>query len=665
MGILANQIHKRGLMEDMLSARRANSTMQSDSGVSVTPNTAMTYSAVYACTQVLADGVGALPCKIYQRLSGGRREAIEHPLYPILHNSPNAEMTAVEFFSMLQGHLAGRGNGYAFKRYDGAGRIADLRPMNPARMLKVERRDGELLYTYQHASGGTDTYTRDDIFHVRGLMGDGLVGYSVIKLARNSIGLGLVTEKHGGKTFANGTRPATVLRHPNKLTETAEANIIESFERRHRGVDNSGLLAVLAEDMRIETIGFSAEDSQFLQTRQHQVTDIARWFKVQPHLIGDLSRSTNNNIEQQSLDFVIHTIRPWLVRWEQAINMAFFAGTDYYVEFLVDALLRADSQARAEYFSKMFSIGAYSINDIREKDNKNPIPGGDVHLVPLNMIPLTDAILPEPSNRSCGCGTEHRAIDSESRAGKTAAAKRGVKERNRIRKRYQPLFEDFAGRIAAREKADIMRKAEKILKQRSVGNMLEWLDTFYRDKLPGYIAKQAKPTYEAFVQDISESAAKQIGTDVSKLSKIKEQAAEYSAGLGLLYSERALARVGTVIKNAETDGADVLPELESEMENRIQTQPGKVYRWESVFIANAVSAAIWQSDGFRSERWVSSANCCPACAELDGVKTSIEGAYVKQGSGVDGGDDQGIVTVSRDIIHPPLHDACECGTAPE
>jgi HK97 family phage portal protein len=349
------------------------------SGISVGQETALTYSAFYAAVRVLAESVASLPLKVYQRLERGKEVARAHSLYPILHDAPNETMSAFMFFETLQGHVLTWGNAFAEIQFNGQGRVEALWPLRPDRM-RLEMLDrNQLRYIYTDGEGRESFFDPSAILHVRGLGFDGLSGYSPVRLARESIALGLATERHGATFFGNGSRPGGVLKHPGQLDEQSRRNLVNSWERAHGGVNRAHRVALLEDGISWQQIGIPNEDAQFLETRKFQVEDIARIFRIPPHLLGHLDKATFSNIEQQSLDFVMHSLRPWLIRWEQECNTKLLAGTDFFCEFSIDGLLRGDMMARAQYYSTLIAARVISPNEAREKENLNPVEGGDVY----------------------------------------------------------------------------------------------------------------------------------------------------------------------------------------------------------------------------------------------------------------------------------------------
>ncbi len=366
----------------------------SSSGKAVNEKTALQTTAVYACVRILAETIASLPLHTYRYSTGGKEKAQDHPLYYLLHSEPNPEMTSFVFRETLMGHLLLWGNAYAQIIRDGRGRVLGLYPLLPSKML-VNRTDQGILY-YQYEKDGQTYFLPDtDVIHIPGLGFDGLVGYSPIAMAKNAIGMAIATEEYGAKFFANGASPGGVLEHPGVVKDPGK--IRESWNAVYQGSGNAHRVAVLEEGMKFQPIGIPPEQAQFLETRKYQLNEIARIFRIPPHMIGDLEKSSFSNIEQQSLEFVMYTLDPWVIRWEQAISRVLFSDSEkrqYFVKFNVDGLLRGDYQSRMNGYAVGRQNGWLSANDIRELENLNRISpelGGDLYLINGNMTKLADA----------------------------------------------------------------------------------------------------------------------------------------------------------------------------------------------------------------------------------------------------------------------------------
>ena len=374
------------------------------SGKPVNERTAMQTTAVYACVRILAEAVASLPLHVYEyQDDGGKKLVHEHPLYYLLHDEPNPEMTSFVFRETLMSHLLIWGNAYAQIIRDGAGRVLGLYPLLPDKM-EVQRDDrGNIYYVYSRNSDenpmfkeyGNIKLKAEDVLHIPGLGFDGLIGYSPIAMAKNAVGMTLACEEYGASFFANGANPGGVLEHPGVLKDPSKVR--ESWNSVYRGVNNAHKIAVLEEGMKYQQIGIPPEEAQFLETRKFQINEIARLYRIPPHMVGDLDKSSCSNIEQQSLEFVKYTLDPWVIRWEQSLQRSLLLPGEkgkYFIKLNVDGLLRGDYQSRMNGYAVGRQNGWFSANDIREMENMNPIPdeeGGNLYLVNGAMTKLADA----------------------------------------------------------------------------------------------------------------------------------------------------------------------------------------------------------------------------------------------------------------------------------
>ena len=387
--------------KDSVSAAPAFFFGLSGSGKAVNAHTAIQLSTVYACVRVISETVASLPLGVYETTDEGSRKATEHPLYRLLHDEPNSEMTSFVLREVMLAHLLLWGNCFCQILRSGRNRVTGLYPLLPDHMDVDRDKNGALKYTYITSKGECVTLSAEDVLHIPGLGFDGIMGYSPIALERNAIGLGIASEEYGSKFFSNGARPSGILTHPNTVKNPAALR--ESWNSVYGGSGNANRVAILEEGMRFEPIAIPNNEAQFLETRKFQVDEICRIFRVPPHLVGDLEHATFSNIEHLSIDFAVHTIRPWLVRIEQAMNRALFSPWEkgrYYVQFNIDGLMRGDYKSRMEGYAIARQNGWMSANDIRALENQNPIPaeqGGDAYLVNGNMINILAAQSARPN----------------------------------------------------------------------------------------------------------------------------------------------------------------------------------------------------------------------------------------------------------------------------
>ena len=449
--------------------------LKSATGRNINADAALQASAVYACVRFLSETIASLPLHIYKKLEGGGKErATDHYLYDILHHDANPEMNSFEFRELIMVHLCLRGNAYIEMVRDNGGRVRELWPLNPDRVtVERDKITKQIAYTILLDNGRSVKIGSDRIFHIRGMSGDGLIGYSPVRYMREAIGLSLATEEYGARFFGNNANPGGVLEHPGKIGDEAQKRLKKSWNDIHEGLENAHKVAILEEGLKFHQIGIAPEDAQFLATRKFQLNEIARMFNVRPHMIGDLERSTNNNIEHQGIENVVYTIRPWAIRIEQAIKHRLLGKEDnqYFAEFLVDGLLRGDIASRYSAYATGRNGGWLSADDIRELENQNPLPNGEgkIYLTPLNMIPAGTPQPQEPMSQT--------PID--------------------INRAFNAMAQDAMQRIVRREKADVMRAIKRYLIKNDLSIFSDWLEDFYKEH-KDFISRNLLPVLKAF-----------------------------------------------------------------------------------------------------------------------------------------------------------------------
>ncbi len=483
-------VFKRSLTDvepNVLEALRGGRRTRTLTGVRVSETTAMNYSAVYACVRIISETIASLPLNVYKRLDIGKRKATEHPLYKVLHLKPNDDMTSFTWRELMATQLNLNGNSYNYKLRDEHGIIRGFMPLLANRMEVTIGDNDEVKYNYEFKDGIKRQVPKEDILHIPGLSFNGIVGRSPISMAKEAIGLGMALEEFGSRFFSNSTNIGGVAQHPGKLTKQGYENLRSSINEVYQGLGKSHSLLLLEEGMKYEKITIPPNDAQFIESRRFQLEEIARIFRIPKHLLQDLMNASFSNIEHQSIDFVVHTIRPWLVRIEQAINAddEIFSDKDYFCEFVVDGLLRGDTSARSEYYVKMIQNGVYSPNDVLEMENKNAYPGGDKHFIQLNMQTV------ESIGSVRAIKAEIKTVDTH--AGKTDKRNKSIKDM--VANSYRPLFLNAFIRIINREKTDIT----KILTKENYNGELEK----FMDKHNGFVGEQLKPCVFSFVEALT------------------------------------------------------------------------------------------------------------------------------------------------------------------
>lgn len=378
-------------------------------GITVTPDSALRSTAVMACVRVLSETLAALPLIVYRRQPRGKARATDFYLYGTLHDTPNPWMSSFTWRQVMTAHAALWGNAYCEIEVDNNGHVRNLWPLLPNQTEPFIMNDGSLAYRTYVPKSGMMVLPDYRVFHLKSVSMDGLRGISIIGQARRAVELSLATEEFGARFFGNGASPSVAIKYPGKLTDEGYKRMSESWTAAYSGLNNSHRAAILEEGTDIEKIGIPPEDSQFLETRKFQVREIARLFRVPPHLISDLEQATFSNIEQQSIEFVIYTMMPWFTNWEQEIDRSLLLESErqiYFAQFLIDGLLRGDIASRFAAYTAAINAGWMTRNEVRERENLNADNEElDKYLVPLNMgIIGTDAVVVENAPVGLGAG---------------------------------------------------------------------------------------------------------------------------------------------------------------------------------------------------------------------------------------------------------------------
>lgn len=439
------------------------------SGIKINSKTALTISAVWACVRIISETMGSLPIILYEQSKNGDRErALNHPLYQILKNSPNQWQTAMEFWEMMGGHLALRGNAFA-KIERGFGNITkSLTPLHPDRIIIQRLKSGALRYDYTAPDGMVTKIPQGQMFHLKGLSEDGIVGISPITANRDTLGLAKAAERYGAKFFGDHGHTGSVLEHPDKLSPEALDRLRTSVKKQN----DTGTL-ILEEGMKWQQLGIAPEEMQFLGTRNFQVVDIARIYRMPPHMIQELSKSSFNNIEQQGVEFVQYTMTPYFIRVQQRIEKdLLFNNPSFFVEYLVNALLKGAIKERFNAYAKAIQWGWMNRNEIRQLENLNQADGLDDYLYPSNLAIVGQPI---PTAEPGGFGASPFGI----------------------------LVKDAVMRIATAEQRAFARHHNK------TGS---WCTTYIK-KHRSYITRTLKPIYEAYEQIADDDIDHNVAAD--------------------------------------------------------------------------------------------------------------------------------------------------------
>ncbi|HUX02814.1 MAG TPA: phage portal protein [Phycisphaerae bacterium] len=520
------------------------------SGISVNEDSALKLSTVYACTYAIASDVAKLPLLVYRRLAtGGKERAESHPAYWRLHVQPNPQMTAISMRSAMTAHMLNWGNAYAWIEWSGSGNLLYLWPLRPDR-VKPFRREGRIWYEVKYFDDVEHTlvstiHDAEDILHVPGLGFDGLTGYSVIQYAKESIGTAKAAERFGARFFGNGARPGGVLEHPGALSDQARANLRISWDRLHQGPDNAQRMAILEEGMKYNPISVNPDDAQFIETRQFSVSEVCRWYRMPPRKVGDTTRAQGwSTLEASNTEYVQDTLLPWLIRWEQAINVRIFgerAQGRIFAEHLVEGLLRGDTTSRASFYASGITNGWLTRNEVRELENRNPLPGLDEPLTPVAAAKKDedkppDDDKPKPGDKPFPPDDE----DEDDRGAPHAPA-----DMRTVAAAWRPVWEDTARRMIRKECNAISRAFNR---NPQPSAFMDWARKWYADHEPAFRVAFA-PAVDGLGEAVMAAAgrgtdsvelAERMGTFTADLaarhcaSAVREIAGETAANIALL-----------------------------------------------------------------------------------------------------------------------------------
>jgi HK97 family phage portal protein len=379
---------------------------QTSSGQNVNGDSALTNSNVYTCASILGGDIGKLPINIYRSKKSGIEKDMAHPVAQILGIRPNPYMSAYTFKELLQVHLATYGNAYAYIEWDWDGRPKYLWPLNPALTdVRIDLENGQIWYFTTLLTGEMLTVPWHDMFHLKLLSRNGLKGLSPIAIIREEVGTQESIKQFIGSFYANGTATRGVLKTAAPLNPDAKNKARAEWQKLNSGLTNAHKIAILDAGLDYASIGMPLEDAQFIETMKMGILEIAKIYKIPAHKLNQLDRATFSNIEQQSLDYVKNTLQPIVTQWEQEINYKLFTSSEqkkYYSKFDLTSELRGDAESRSAFYKSMWEVGAYSINDIRALEDQDSIgTDGDKHYVPLNYVPVDEAV-PQKGGESSG-----------------------------------------------------------------------------------------------------------------------------------------------------------------------------------------------------------------------------------------------------------------------
>jgi HK97 family phage portal protein len=653
-----------------------------DAGVPVTQETALRLGAVWRAIRILSETMASLPLFVFERQEPrGRRRAVEHPVTNLIHSDPNPNMSAFFLREFMMASAVLHGNGYGAIRRDGRGEPREVWPLLPTKVEpKIDPR-GVLYYLITLTDGTREPWEQENILHIPGLGFDGIKGKSVISIARESFGLSLAAQKFGGKFFAKGGRLPGVIKLPAtvRLTDEQRKNMEASWNAMVGGSENWHKAPFLDRGMEWQSIGVNPEDAQFLETRKFQTTDVARWFGVPPHLLYDLERATFSNIEHQGLEFVTHTIRPWAVRWEMEYARKLLQPEErsrFFVEHVLDGLLRGDSASRATFYAQGRQWGYLSANDARELENLPDLgEKGDVYLVPINMVNAEELAgggpAPAPPANPPARETPPPGPADVRRA--AVYGVRGLRLRRRIKAAQRPVLEAMGRKLVKVEADEVRAAVKRHLRpapralpspaRRSLSEFKRWLEDFYREQ-EGRTTQRAEPVFRNYGELIAAAAAEEVGADPgdSLTPALEVFLRDYSQAFGVREAANSRQQILALLRDAEEEAsADA---VDGRMDEWEEKRPGKIADREGTQLMSAVSKAVFVAAGISTLVWASSPGACEFCQGLDGLIVDVTANFVNAGEPVNGDEGSEPMIPSREVGHPPLHSACNCDVIP-
>lgn len=660
MGGIISSIEKRARLESprvpISSASAADILglgQSSAAGVSVTHERALGITAFWAGVRMISQTVAGLPCKVYERVGEKkRRPSPEHPAYKLLFKRPNKFMSSFTFKEIRMAHLLTWGNSYAEIERDKAGRPIALWPLLPDR-TDVEIVNGEKIY-HTIINNERIRLSADRVLHVPGLGFDGLRGYNVVRIHRDSLGLTIAANEYGAQFFNNSARPSGYLEHPGNPEAPERAQIRDEWNQMHQGLTNAQRTAVLWGGMKWQQMSIPPEDAQYLETRQMQIEEVARILNINPILLQHHEKVTTwgTGVGQFLIAYSKFTITPWLDREEDILDWDMFTEEErgrFYTKYNVGGLLRGDMKEQAEILEIERRNGILSANDWLELKDENPLSGpeGDARFVPLNWIPLDQAVNeqgqdpPDPP-------------DEKSRPAKVRE-KRSLAMRRRLRDAHLRSFEDGARRYVKRDVDALSRALKKAFEGGSdpAKSLERWIEDFY----PGqqqYIYRTMLPLVSALASVIAANAAEEVAAEPEDVDKF---AADYTENLARREAGSSRGQLLALI--AEMPEEELQDAITTRTDEWNEKRPGKVAADEIVRVAAGAARWMWTMAGMTYLVWRAGPNACPICKEMDGRRIGIKDYFLMPGESV------GDLTAEVNVGGPPLHGGCECDIVPE
>jgi len=622
-------------------------------GVPVDEEESLKYTTLMACVGLISGDIAKMPLILFRRKKDGSKERVtDHPLYELLHNKPNEELNSFQWREASQGHLLLWGNTFHDIDRNERNHIVGLHPIYPGIVTVDRNRSGEIIYKWRDENNNEVVRLKKDIFHIPGFGFSGLVGKSMIQIAREAIGLGLSQEQYAARFIGSGTHPAGVLEMDGSLGEKGRKQFKESFQKQYAGLGKSHNVMVLEYGLKYKGLSMNMQDAQFLESRKFQMSEIAGFYRVPPHKVGIHGSNSNyNNLEQENQSYIDSNLSHWVSRWEHALNMQILTeqqrSSGLYFKFLMHALLRGDMTARGEYQQKLWQMGL-PFNRILEMEDMNPVPGGDVGFIPLNMIPADMAV--EAAEKQIEQPTQpppEQQPDEEQKAVRVGwkGENRGIMIRDRISRAYFPLIEQAAQTIVNKEAIAIRKK----IGQRE--DFTQWLGGFY-DSMPEYIRSKLGPVLTSFATTIIDASYDEIGGDVKDHQRFINN---YIDTYTVRHVQSSVGQLTSIDGDEEKEPTDLIVRVDEWTEKR----PGKIARNETVKLSSAMFQVVAFGAGLSTVWRIRGKETCPYCQEFNGRRIFTGQSFVGDGDNVKP-KGQEPMKIRGTKAHPPLHQGCDC-----
>lgn len=659
MGLLSTLERKQSVPDIYAGSRwwptRYLPLLSASSGEDVSHENAVSSTAVWAAVTIPAGVIGTLPLKTMRKVGEGREEATSHSTYDMLHMKTNRWMTAGTFRELMQGWAMMRGNAFARKIKSNGGEIRELHPLHPSRVTVKVNEQGK-LFEYDDPKKGPQEFGPDEVLHIMGFSSNGIVGEDPVHLMREAIGLALATEKHGARLFKAGGRGPGILHSENKIGVEKKREFSDEWDRKLS--ENPFGTPMLDHGTRWESMGFSAEEAQFLETRKFQIAEICRLFNIQPHILKDLERATFSNIEQQALEFEKQTIRPWIRRWEQMLSVSLLSDEErsegYFFRFVVEDMLAADIKTRFEAYATAWQNGWMTTNEIRRFEDMEPIEDGDETILPLNVVPRSSADELLSAGNGSDPNTSRRSLMPALEA-KQEARDRVVRER-RLRQRMllARQIRRAAERVLA---AEIAAGRSAVSDAADRTGFLEWLEGHYEGHAES-VTNRYSPILTSHAISLLDIVVEEIGGALTEVERdeLERFAGEYAGTMGKRWRAHSAGRLEKVALGDEDFRAAVGEEYDLWEENRVS----KIEGYESVRADGALARHSYAIMGVQRLRWMTVGENCPMCNELAGRVVGIRSPFLGAGDTLDV-EGSNPLTPETHVLHPPLHGtSCDC-----